>query len=326
LSPLEKRVEYIRLRQLVYSLTRDFFSAGGYLEVETPILEPHGSLEAYIDPFTSTLISPDEKKKDTLYLSVSPENSMKKLLAADLSRIFEIKKCFRNREDLSSKHHSPEFTMLEWYRKGADYKNIMTEMRDLITVITERFGIRIALSDWQTITVKEAFLKYASVDFDGYSSWDDLISTAKSKGYPAANLDDAFYLIFLNEVEPHLGKEHPLFLIDYPTFQAAFAVKKPDRKYAERFELYWRGMELANGYTELIDPKEQVQRYKENTVIRKANGLSIHPHDKAMISSLSNIGLCGGVALGLDRLLMTLTLAPSIQDVLAFPLSEMLES
>ncbi len=311
---------------------RQWFEDEGFLEVETPILSRSGTAEPYIEPFI-TWLQNDRGEKEQAFLIPSPEIHHKKLLAEGVEKLFELARVFRNQESFESSTHNMEFTLLEFYRKNATYTDIMMDLEKILDAVSAAFGLHgsfpyqhknLVTRPVMHISVDEAFMKYAGLDLKKLESWEELISLAQAKGYSSAKtLDDAFYLLFLNEVEPKLlDSPNPIFLYDYPHFQAAFSKLSPDKRTGQRFELYWGGIELANGYSELTDPVEQKKRFEDGNLLRVSLGKQPTPLDEDFLRSLGKIPSAGGVAVGFDRLLMLLTNATSIKDVIHFPLNQ----
>lgn len=277
---------------------RDFFRARGFCEVETPARIPAPALEMFIDAIPS----------GDLYLRTSPELHMKRLLAEGISPVFQIGPCFRAGE--CGQRHRAEFTMLEWYRTGADYMDILADTEALVrhaanAMREQEPGFSPAVdveTPWQRITVSDAYRAYAGWDpLDGFSA-------------------DRFDLDMVNLVEPALPRNRAVVLADYPADVAALARRSArDPRAAERWELYLGGLEIANAFSELTEPDEQRRRFEACAQERAAAGAEVYPLDRAFLDTLER-GLppCGGVALGVDRLLMALTGTASIADVIAF--------
>ena len=259
---------------------RAFFDARGFTEVETPVRIPAPAPEPHIDCPPS----------GDWFLRASPELQMKKLLAAGMERIYQIGPCFRAGE--KGRRHSPEFTMLEWYRANADYSDIARDAEELLAEVLKRDH-----ADVQRITVREAYLRWAG--WDPVETWDQ----------------DRFDFDMAMKIEPNLPKE-PLFLTDYPAPAASLArLKSDDPRVAERWELYVDGIELANAFTELIDPVEQRRRFELAREERRALGEADYPLDEKFLDALARMPPSGGVALGVDRLVMLACGASSIADV-----------
>lgn len=267
-------------RARVLRAIRAFFDARGFTEVETPVRIPAPAPEPHIDCPPS----------GNWFLRASPELQMKKLLAAGMERIYQIGPCFRAGE--KGRRHSPEFTMLEWYRANADYSQIAVDAEELLVEVLTRDHAYV-----QRITVREAYLRWAG--WDPVETWDQ----------------DRFDFDMATKIEPNLPKE-PLFLTDYPAPAASLArLKSDDPRVAERWELYVDGIELANAFTELIDPVEQRRRFELAREERRALGEADYPLDEEFLDALARMPPSGGVALGVDRLVMLACGASSITDV-----------
>jgi lysyl-tRNA synthetase class 2 len=251
---------------------------------------------------------------------------MKRLLADGSGPIFQICKVFRNGE--VSRHHNPEFTLLELYRPQADYRAVMADLEDVLAAAAEAlaapepFGRR----PYQRLTVRDALFQETGIDLRSVRDGPGLAAAAAGIGVHASasdGFDDVFFRIFLEKVEPRLGLERPCYLVDYPASMAALSrLKREDPSVAERFELYARGMELANGFSELTDAAEQRRRLEEERAWRVAQGRPAYPLDERFLEAVGRMPPSGGVAVGLDRVLMLLLGATSIDQVLLFPARE----
>jgi lysyl-tRNA synthetase class 2 len=328
----------LALRAKILAGIRSFFAGEDFLEIDPPALVPLPGMEPHLIPFRTTLLD-RELKARPFHLHTSPEYALKKLLSAGLERIYALGHVFRNGEISAS--HNPEFTLLEWYRVGADYRDLMADCERLVVHLTERLGMRLRIHHqgmamdlappWPRFAVGEIMLRHAAVDLEGVATLEDLLEVAHRKGYVEATREwpweDVFYRIFLQEVEPHLPKDKPFFLIDYPVEMAALARPKPGApRWVERFELYAGELELANAFSELTDPHEQRNRLIAEQRQRARMGRDSFPVDKAFLEALER-GLppCAGIALGVDRLVMLLVDARQIRDVLPFPAEDLLE-
>ena len=278
---------------------RAFFETNGYLHVETPCLIPSPAPEAHVDAIQA----------GNYYLQTSPELCMKRLLSEGFSRIFQISKCFRERE--RGDRHLPEFTMLEWYRTEIDYTDLMKECEDLFVFIREslhlqkpfRYGGREIdfNAPWERLSVEDAFRDLASIP----------LGEALKKGL--------FDEIMVEEIEPRLGWGKPTFLFDYPASMAALARLREDNKaVAERFEIYIGGLELANGFSELNDAREQRTRFEEECRRRADSHRPVYPLPEKFLDALPSMPDAAGIALGMDRLAMILTNSSNIDQVVAF--------
>jgi len=299
----QERLAGLRLnlarRAELLELTRRFFREQRYLEVETPVRTPSVAPEANIVPFES----------EGWYLTTSPELHMKRLLAAGYERIFQISRCFRRAE--RGKLHNPEFTLLEWYRTGANYLDLIREAEQLLlflvgslshaTVISYQ-GQTIDLTPpWEHFGVREAYIKYAG--------WDP------TRHFDSHRFDDDMAL----RVIPSLPLDRAIVLTDYPKEAASLARLKPgEPDIAERAEVFLGGLELANAYSELNDRKEQMWRFSEEAaLIEKTQGRRV-PLPHSFLEAMAHLPAAGGIALGFDRLVMLLCDASLIDEVLAF--------
>ncbi|MBI4133298.1 EF-P lysine aminoacylase GenX [Candidatus Uhrbacteria bacterium] len=291
-------------------LIREWFLREGFVEVETPVLVRAPGQEPYLNPL-ETVVRDERGTEVAAYLITSPEYALKKLLVAGFPKIFELARCFRNGEP-RGRLHNPEFTMLEWYRAGTDYRGIMEDCERLVYFIAQQLPITnyqlpvtFFAPPWERLSVRDAFNTYADTDLEAVAS------------------DDEFFKIFLSKVEPHLGRSQPTILYDYPASMAALArIKRDDPRYAERFEVYINGIELANAFSELGDADEQRERFLSEQETRRGAGRPIHPIDEEFLAALkAGLPECGGIALGVDRLAMVLLDAKSIREVVFFPYS-----
>ncbi|OGG30565.1 EF-P lysine aminoacylase GenX, partial [Candidatus Gottesmanbacteria bacterium RIFCSPLOWO2_01_FULL_46_9] len=329
------------VREKVLTAIRRFFLDRAFHEIEAPYLTPELPPESYLEVFETTLLTRDRKPLRA-FLPTSPEPFIKKLLVAGIGNCFSIPKSFRNTEN-RSKTHNPEFTILEWYRVQADYTDIMKDCEELLVFIntylqrmtdTQRTkrpteliyqGKKVNLAaPWERISVSEAFSRYAAVDLPNTLTLDKLAPIAQKKGYtvgPDDMWEELFHQIFLNEIEPRLGRGKPTIIYDYPASQAALSRKKEsDPRFAERFEFYIEGLELGDAYSELTNWKEQQERFEEETKERRRLGKIDHPVDRDFIDALkAGMPKAGGIAVGVDRLIMLLADVTDIADTLFFP-------
>jgi lysyl-tRNA synthetase class 2 len=314
-----------RARQTLYAALRRFFAEAGYLEVETPILVPTPGQEPHIDPFEAPFVpQTGVGKARPLYLHTSPEYAMKRLLADGSPPLFQLCKTFRNGE--VSGHHNPEFTMLELYRPNADYHAIMSDTEGALAAaelaVTGKPG-PFSTRPWERLTVRDAVLRHTGIDLRTHADGASLKRAAKGVGVHVGEseaFDDVFFHLFLERVEPKLGFGRPTFLIEYPASMASLSRLKPgDPSVAERVELYVGGVELANGFSELTDPVEQRKRLEEEQGLRRSQGRPAFPLDEKFLEALGRMPPSGGIAVGVDRVLMLLVGAASIADVLLFP-------
>ncbi len=313
-----------RARQVLQRTVREQLEALGYREVETPLLVPAPGMEPHIRAFEVPFVpETDVGRARTLYLHTSPEYAMKRLLADGSGPIFQICKVFRNGE--VSPTHNPEFTMLELYRPEADYRAIMDDLETILAAAARALGrpAPFGLRPYERVTVREALRRETGIDLREASDAASLARAARAVGVRTEagdGFDDVFFRLFLERVEPQLGRDRPAYLIDYPASMAALARLGPrDPSVAERFELYAGGLELANGFSELTDAVEQRRRLEEERAVRIARGRPAYPLDETFLEAVGRMPPSGGVALGLDRVLMLLLGAERIEDVLLFP-------
>ncbi|MBT5751957.1 MAG: EF-P lysine aminoacylase GenX, partial [Rhodospirillaceae bacterium] len=317
---------------------RDFFASRDFVEVETPALQVSPGLEPHLKAFATKLEDPFGGDDRPMYLHTSPEFAMKKLLVAGEPRMFQFARAFRNGE--RSPTHHPEFTLLEWYRAGATYCDLMTDCRELFAACADSLpetklswqGKTCDINDeWRFLTVAEAFTKYCGIDLlatalDPLAPDAALLAVAgKAKlnmtFSPEDRWEDIFFKIFLDHIEPNLGVGAPMILYDYPLSMAALSrvhVEAP--RLAERFEVYICGLELANGFSELTDPVEQRRRFEADMDLKQRLYGSRYPIDEDFLDALTaGMPESAGIALGFDRLIMLFTGAAHIEDVLWAP-------
>lgn len=284
----------LEARSRILQSIRSFFAARDFVEVETATRLAEPANELHIDAIAA----------EDQFLRTSPELQMKRLLAAGLERIYQVGPCFRSCE--YGHLHRPEFTLLEWYRRDSDYRDILDDTRALLRHVTRAIHGRLSCdwqgaaidigAEWHILTVDEAFSRFAG--------WD-----------PVTDYDaDRFDVDLVGKVEPSLPRDRPVVLIDYPVEAAALARcrRGTSPPVAERWELYVGGIELANAYSELIDPREQRRRFETCRSGRESAGRRAYPIDEAFLADLGRLPPCGGIALGVDRLVMVLT---GLQDI-----------
>ena len=311
-------------RNEINKLIRSFFEQRGFLEAQTPTLVKCAGQEPYLSPIKVNFKDEKENKYEG-FLITSPEYSLKKMLSMGFGKIFELARVFRSEEYFGGCHNI-EFTMLEWYRANADYTDIMKDTEDLVVYLNKKINKSNTLvynnqkidlkTPWPKLSVKEAFKKYANIDLDKAKDLKSFKSQIKNKSYLSNDWNDIFYSVFLNEIEPNLPKDRPIIVYDYPLPQASLSKRKQKTFYAERFEVYIGGMELANAFSELTDAKEQLNRLKEEQLLRKKL-------KKEFVLSLK-LGLpeSGGIALGVERLQMLLLDIKDMNDLLLFPVKK----
>lgn len=316
-------LDLLKLRARLLAHIREFFAHRAVLEVETPILSAAGNPDPNLNSFVTRYTGPGKPHGQKLYLHTSPEFSMKRLLAAGGESIFQLCKVFRDNE--AGRLHNPEFTMLEWYRVGCDHRALMSEVAELVTGLLSTY---IPLDAAESLTYQEAFQRHTGID-PHRASHEQFADCAASHGiHPPEDLPGHYNadlwrdLILSHVVEPQLGVGRLTFVHDYPASQAALARVRPGNPpLASRFELYVNGIELANGFHELADQKEQRSRFERQLHTRTVARLPAVPLDERLLAAL-NAGLpdCSGVALGFDRLVMLAAGATTLEGVIAFPI------
>ncbi|WP_425557305.1 elongation factor P--(R)-beta-lysine ligase [Ferrimonas pelagia] len=306
----------LRRRAEVIQAIRAFFAQREVLEVDTPALSKAAVTDIHLVSFETTFVGPGAAQGLPLYLMTSPEFHMKRLLCAGSGCIYQIGKSFRNEE--SGRHHNPEFTMLEWYRVGFDHHALMAEMAELLKAT-------LGCGEPEKVTYAEAFervlgcdpLEASVAELQALCRQHDLqdIGDQETTHAPLQQL------LFSMVVEPQIGQAVPCMVHAFPANQAALArINVADPRTADRFEVYFKGIELANGFYELADGAEQLRRFEQDNRERRAMGLVQRPIDHHLIVALKH-GLpdCAGVALGIDRLVMLASDLKHIEQVIAFP-------
>lgn len=332
----------LRRRAALIRAIRRFFDDAGFFEVETPLLSSDIVVDAWLEPFVADWI-PEPHQWRTCgshrYLQTSPEFAMKRLIAAGADSIYQICKVFRNCE--SGSRHNPEFTMLEWYRRGDDLVSLMrlTEslVRHLFSVAanldgSSKDGPATALADrvlrpseFERLTYQQAFFEYTgcSVLICDTAQLHEVALRYRLVRPPGLDNDDRDgWLNFLlaELIEPRLGTDRPTFLTNYPASQAALARLSSDGMTAERFELYINGIELCNGYDELTDAAVLRTRIQQQTSVRSMAGLRPLPETSRLLDVMgTGLPACSGNALGVDRLIMLALGLNEIADVISFP-------
>jgi elongation factor P--(R)-beta-lysine ligase len=311
-------VETLKRRAQLLADVRLFFAKKNVLEVETPILSSAAPTAPYLDSFQTDFIPLGTKEKHTFYLHTSPEFAMKRLLAAGSGSIYQIAKTFRNGE--SGRQHSPEFTLLEWYRPELNFEQLMTEVDDLLQ-LTAKTKPAIKLS------YQHIFQQY--LNLDAFTCTEDALKQLAKRHIEgvdeswAMNRDDYLELLMSHVIEPKLAKlDSPIFIFDFPASQSQLAKVAKDGKgnrVAKRFELYAGGMELANGYDELLDADELRLRFEQDNQQRKQQNKPPMPIDENLLAAMkAGLPQCTGVALGLDRLMMLVAGEDNVNGVQSF--------
>ena len=314
---------------------RAHFERSGFTEVECGALAVSPGNEAHLHAFATEMVMPDGGHR-ALYLHTSPEFAAKKLLAAGETKIFDFARVFRNRE--RGPLHAPEFTMLEWYRANEPYDRVQDDCIALLRLAADTVGARCFTfrdrecdprAEVERLTVAQAFTYHAGIELlstlsaDGAGDRNAFAAKARRAGFTITENDgwsDIFSKVLAAAVEPKLGKGKPTVLYEYPRCEAALARATPhDGRVSERFELYACGVELANGFGELTDPVEQCARFEAEMDEKQRIYGERYPVDEDFLAALERMPPASGVALGFDRLVMLVTGAPRIDDVLWTP-------
>jgi len=322
--------KYLQIEELV----QEFLKKKGYLKINLPVLSPALIPESYLEVFETEFKYLDSREK--LYLTPSPELFLKRLLVKGVGDCYYLGKSFRN-SDPPSSLHSFEFTMLEFYKMGANYMDIADEVLELLNYIKNQISPsdseskdtnqksnifknkKISFDKWEKISVVQAFKKYAGISEKELFNHQLFLKKAQKKGYQTNNFsyEDVWSQIYAAEIEPHLGHHgYPTLIYDYPKEFAALAKLNADKKTAQRFEFYINGIELGDCYTELTDYKEQAKRFKEEVLKRETTKKNRHTIDKGFIEALK-YGLpdCAGIAIGFERLAMIFAGADIIEKL-----------
>lgn len=311
---LARRLPALRRRAELTAATRAFFTARGYLEVETPCLVPCPGMEPHLDAFRTRYTPKLDDDAQDLFLHTSPEFAMKKLLAGGVGRCFQLARVWRNGE--ASKQHTPEFTMLEFYAPGMDFSGLMDETEAYLAAM---LAIE---TPFQRLTVAEAFARHAGVP-DLLSMADDAERLAGAAGValrPNETWQDLFLRLLLYRIEPAIGRAAPTFLTHWPASEAALARLVPgDNRVAQRVELFWRGLELANGFVELTNAQEQRARFEAWQAERLARGADPQGWDEDFLDAVAHLPECAGIAIGFDRVAMLAAGVDTIADVQWLP-------
>lgn len=325
-NPRLRRIYTMRLD--IIRQIREFFWEQDFLETTTPAAVRYASQEPYLNPPSLTLHNP-RGLANQLFLRTSPEYALKKLLAAGFPKIFELAVCFRDGESFGGTHN-PEFTLLEWYRAPGTSDDFMADTERLFTYVGAHCDLDTlsyrgrtvpVMGPWERTSLKALWQQHLGVNLDDYLSTEPLRALCASRGYqlPAdVPYEDVFFKIFLNEIEPQLGLTRPLFVYDYPLQLCSLSRPRPDTRYGERAELYIAGLEIANGFGELLDAGEQARRLEADRALRAHLNKPVWPVDPDFIAALE-FGIpspAAGIALGVDRMVLLFTGAQDINEVI----------
>ncbi|MBS0849118.1 elongation factor P--(R)-beta-lysine ligase [Citrobacter sp. JGM124] len=303
-------------RAAILAEIRRFFADRCVFEVETPCMSQATVTDIHMVPFETRFVGPGHSDGLNLYLMTSPEYHMKRLLAAGCGPVFQLCRSFRNEE--MGRHHNPEFTMLEWYRPRYDMYRLINEVDDLLQQVLDCEAA-------ESLSYQQAFQRH--LDIDPLSADKSQLREVAAKldlsnvADDEEDRDTLLQMLFTFGVEPQIGKEKPTVIYHFPATQASLAqISSEDHRVAERFEVYFKGIELANGFHELTDAGEQRQRFEQDNRKRVARDLPQQPIDTYLLEALeAGLPDCSGVALGVDRLVMLALGVESLAEVIAFP-------
>lgn len=320
LATLDRKFDETLLKRwsAFLGFVREFFHTRQFVEVRTPTLVECPGTEPALEVFKTEFAHGSRKK--TFFLPTSPELHLKKALALGGERIFEIANCFRNGE--ITERHQPEFLMLEWYRAYDHLGTIQSDLQQLIVFVAEKMQFP-KPGSFKSVTIAQLFKQHANYDLKPTTSFEDyrrLAETLKLDARNLGNVDDLFALIMIEKIEPNLPANEAIFVHDYPPFQVALA-RTTKEGWGDRFELYWKNLELANAFHELNDPTVQRKRFEEDLKKKKDWNKTEIPLDEEFLKALeAGMPPSAGIALGLERLFMALTSEPTLSNLRTFPL------
>ncbi|MDE0151929.1 MAG: EF-P lysine aminoacylase GenX [Bdellovibrionales bacterium] len=295
---------------------QDFFLSKGFCPIETPILVESPGTEPHLDFFST--IKKHNKLSQKKWLSASPEMNLKKILCRGGKNIFEIHKCFRNNE--SGSRHLSEFYMLEWYRANALLTELMNDLENLLKYLKQKHIILFALKPFQRLSISELFKTYCEVDLNPKSQAKDLIPALEKWNIPfdsSGTFEEFFHLLFLNKIENQFVSDVPTIVQHYPPSLRAYS-RLNHEGWAERFEFYWQGLELANAFYEICDSQEQQKVFQQDLQIRKDKGVEEVAVDQEFLLEMKDMPESSGIALGLERLFMAVSQKKDISQIHPF--------
>ncbi len=338
-NPRLREIYETRLR--IISLIRQWFAQNNFLEADTPVALRLPGQEPYLNPVAVEFNNP-AGRSEKFYLQTSPELALKKLLAANFGKIFQLAKCFRNNESFGGNHNT-EFTMLEWYRAPGGLIDVMDDTENLFKFVGKELGALkyqklippwagrrtgdknqkcVIDCEWDRKSMRQIWQEYVGVELNDYLSVETIKILAKKLECDlpdGSEYEDYFFKIFLNKIETKLGIGKPVFVYDYPAQMCSLSKLCADERYAERFELYINGLEMANAFGELTDAQTQKNNLEKDRALRAKLGRETWPVDPDFIAALKSglPGNCaGGSSLGVDRMVMLFTGAKDINEVI----------
>jgi len=344
---ISKNKQNLEIRFAIIRLMREFFWSQGFTEVETPLILRLPGQEPNLSPMKISVHDENGKTFDG-FMHTSPEYAMKKMMTCGFDNIFSVCKCFRDYESFGGTHN-PEFTMVEWYRAHKDFYALMDDTEQMVKYIVE--GLKklnilrpiggstveaerlkdYKIGDFRRMHMRDVWKEYVGVNLDDYLELEPMKKLCVERGYDFkedVHYEDFYYRIFMNDIEPHLGMDAPTFVHHFPTCMASLSkISTEDPRYAERFEIYIDGIELANAFTELTNADEQKDRLLHERAQRKEMGRDVFDIDEEFIDALrAGMPDSTGIALGVDRLVQILTGCKNINDVLVLPMEKLFSS
>ncbi len=319
---IAKNKKLLQTRFDIIKGIREFFWSKNFVEVETPTIVRHAGMEPNIAAMKLDIHN-EHSVLFTGYLHTSPEYTMKKMLSAGFEKIFYLGKTFRDHESFGGLHN-PEFTMLEWYRVGSTMFDVMRDVEELLQFVEGRVERKEGRDlVFRRLCMREVWEKFVQVDLDEYLDKEKMYGLCRKKRYNVKedeSYEELFYRIFLDEIEPKLKDLGAVIIHHYPAQMAALSrLSAEDLRYAERFEVYIDGIEIANAFSELTDADEQLRRFKTEQEERRRQGKEVYNIDYEFVESLKTMPESAGIALGVDRFVQALIGVENIEDIL--PLS-----
>lgn len=342
---LAKNKATLELRSQIIRLIREYFWSHEFLEVETPLILRLPGQEPYLTPMPIAIHN-ERGEEFKGYLHTSPEYTMKKMLAGGFEKIFSICKCFRDHESFGGAHN-PEFTMIEWYRTSEDMFVLMQDVEELIAYVVKKLeklkienwklfeNYKLKIGNFRRVHMRDLWEECMGINLDDYLNREKMFELCVQKKYNATtdeSYEDLFFRIFLNEIEPKLADMGTVIVHHYPAQMAALSRLSPDDpRYAERFEVYVNGVELANAFSELTDADEQLRRLQEEQTLRRSMGKDVYDIDTEFVEALKTMPSSAGIALGVDRLVQVFATlqqgsgqgCKNIDNVLSLPASKL---
>lgn len=323
---IQNNKQHLDLRWEILRLVREFFWSQNFVEVETPLILRLPGQEPYLSPMRLSL----HNEKGEVYegfLHTSPEYTMKKMLASGYEKIFSVCKVFRDYESFGGTHN-PEFTMIEWYRAQENFYTLMDDVENLFTFIFDKLKKdSLGSLQFERFHMRDVWREYIGVNLDEYLEKEKMFALCLERGFHPVEdeaYEDLFYRIFLNEIEPKLATRGGVILHHYPKQMAALSrISEKDPLYAERFEVYINGLELANAFGELTDSEEQRKRLEEERELRQKLGKDVYDIDEEFAQAVGHMPPSAGIALGVDRLVQHFTACQNIDSVIALPASKL---